>query len=517
MTSEIGATRPLPPTGSRPPPSAATELAIKLLQPLQGLLASGEQVQAEVISLREQQQSFQVLLKMTLANGRQATLPATSNQPLPEGTRLTLTAVSEQRLSATLQAGLDTALTRLNSQAAPTGSLLQARVISSELQAAGKSGQNLYRVLASLLTGQLAGQQIKLDSPQPLPIGSLLSARVIDSQTLQFLPPSAQLDSLEIQQQLNQQQSRQTSLEALLKPLNDLISNNKLTPDLQKTASQLLNQLPDFKQLQNPEHLSKAMAGSGSFFEAHLLSPNAQQSLPQDLKGNLLRLVAQLLPQLPAGSPLSSPLGASLNVNLLTQALPTLLRGMLGGAAPGKASTAGFPLPARLLTQGSEDADLEALLKLAAAAVSRLQTHQLSSLGQSQTLADGSQLTTWQMEIPLRQAEGFTSLQVKIEQEQSPAQQKNGQPQTLWRVDLAFNLEPLGALQVQAQLLRGCFSSQLWAERASTAQLANAELPWLRERLNAAGFSVGELACQQGVPPQGPRTQLQQRWIDEKA
>ena len=160
------------------------------------------------------------------------------------------------------------------------------------------------------------------------------------------------------------------------------------------------------------------------------------------------------------------------------------------------------------MTQGGEDADLEALLKLAAAAVSRLQTHQLSSLGQTQTLADGSQLTTWQMEIPLRQAESFTSLQVKIEQEQSPAQQKNSTPQTLWRVDLAFNLEPLGALQVQAQLLRGCFSSQLWAERASTAQLANAELPWLRERLNAAGFSVGELACQQGVPPQGPRNPI---------
>ena len=300
MTSEIGATRPLPPTSSRPPPSAAAELAIKLLQPLQGLLASGEQVQAEVISLREQQQSFQVLLKMTLANGRQATLPATSNQPLPEGTRLTLTAVSEQRLSATLQAGLDTALTRLSSQAAPAGSLIQARVISSELQTAGKSGQNLYRVLANLLTGQLAGQQIKLDSPQALPIGSLLSARVIDSQTLQFLPPSAQLDSLEIQQQLNQQQSRQTSLETLLKPLSDLLSGNKLTPDLQKAASQLLNQLPDFKQLQNPEQLGKAMAGSGSFFEAHLLSPSAQQSLPQDLKGNLLRLIAQLLPQLPA-------------------------------------------------------------------------------------------------------------------------------------------------------------------------------------------------------------------------
>ena len=35
--------------------------------------------------------------------------------------------------------------------------------------------------------------------------------------------------------------------------------------------------------------------------------------------------------------------------------------------------------------------------------------------------------------------------------------------------------------------------------------------------LLAAGLEVGELACRQGMPPQGPKTSLEQRWVDETA
>ena len=43
------------------------------------------------------------------------------------------------------------------------------------------------------------------------------------------------------------------------------------------------------------------------------------------------------------------------------------------------------------------------------------------------------------------------------------------------------------------------------------------ELDNLRQRLSAAGVQVGELACSQGIPPRGPRTTLEQRWVDETA
>jgi hypothetical protein len=47
--------------------------------------------------------------------------------------------------------------------------------------------------------------------------------------------------------------------------------------------------------------------------------------------------------------------------------------------------------------------------------------------------------------------------------------------------------------------------------------LISRELGHLRERLIASGLNVGELACNQGTPAQGPRTKLEQRWIDETA
>ena len=83
--------------------------------------------------------------------------------------------------------------------------------------------------------------------------------------------------------------------------------------------------------------------------------------------------------------------------------------------------------------------------------------------------------------------------------------------------ELAFDLYPLGPLQVQAQLVRGSLSSQLWAEDPATARLVDSQLGVLRERLIASGLSVAELNCHHGTPPQGMRTHLEQRWVDENA
>ncbi|MFH7611668.1 flagellar hook-length control protein FliK, partial [Pseudomonas syringae pv. tagetis] len=70
----------------------------------------------------------------------------------------------------------------------------------------------------------------------------------------------------------------------------------------------------------------------------------------------------------------------------------------------------------------------------------------------------------------------------------------------LMKDDQAFDQEPLGPLQVHAQLLRGKLSSQLWAERPDSAALIEQDLGYLRERLIACVLAVGELDCRQGAP-----------------
>lgn len=515
--AEISSPRPLPATSPvvRPATPNAADLAVKLLQPLEGMLAAGETAKAEVLAAKEVAQSFQLLLKLTLNGGKQTTLEASSPRPLAQGTTLAVTALSETRLAVALQGGDTRLLTSLDLEQLPVGTLLQGKVESREQIAQLKTQQALYRVVVNLLNTSLSGSKLSVETPLPLPIGSLLTAQVQGSQALNFLPLSGRLDQLVLGQQLAAQQSRQGSLEGLFKGLQGMAQQDGLPTELRTSIDKLLGMLPDGKQLGSAEGLAKAMEQSGVFLEAKLLSGQTQ-NLPQDLKASLLRLVAQLLPTLPGGGPMPSASAGG----ALAQAMPAFVRNALGalGQAGLRQQAMSFPLPSRLLQSMDEEADLEALLKLAAAAVSRLQTHQLSSLAQSQVTPEGNLLTTWQLELPMRNQHDVVPLQVKLQREEpGNTGNKKEQKETLWRIDLAFDLDPLGPLQVQAQLLRGSLSSQLWAERADTAHLIDQELDNLRQRLLGTGLEVGELSCRQGMPPQGPKTNLEQRWVDETA
>ncbi|MGP9825015.1 flagellar hook-length control protein FliK [Ectopseudomonas khazarica] len=509
--SEISSPRPLP---SSPPVIRSTvtaaDLAVRLLQPLEGMLAAGESAKAEVVAIREQAQSFQLLLKLTLDGGKQTTLQAESPRPLAQGSALLVTALSDTRLALALQAGGDKPLTSLDLQQLPLGTLVQGKVVSRDALPT-QNAQPVYRLLVNLLNTPLAGSQLALDSPLELPLGSLLSAQVQGSQSLAFLPLSGRLDQLVLGQQLAAQQNRQASLEGLFKGLQNLSAGDDA---LRGSIDKLLGALPDSSQLSTAKGLAQALESSGVLLEAKLLQGQTA-ALPQDLKANLLRLIAQLMPQLPGGAGTLAGLQNALNQNLPTLARQLLGVNATGGSARQQALT--FPLPSRLLQNMDGEADLETLLKLAAAAVSRLQTHQLSSLAQTQVDANGNLVTTWQLELPMRHQQEVIPLQVKLQREDSGKAEKAEQKDTLWKVELAFELDHLGPLQVRAQLLRGSLSSQLWAERADTTQLINAELGHLRERLQAAGLEVGELACSQGMPPQGPKTSLEQRWVDETA
>lgn len=506
--TEIKSTQPL--SGAAPPRSAtaAADLALKLLQPMQGLLAAGESAEAEVISIKEALQNFQLTLRLTLVNGRQATLETSSPRSATAGTALIVTAASDTRLLATLQPAGKQPLSQIDLGQLPVGTLLQGKVSAS--QQLQQDGQTTFRVVISLLNSPLAGQKLSIDSALPLAPGSLVTATVQGSQSLSLVPLNGRLDQLMLGQQLSAQHNRQGSLMGLLSALQT--PGASLPDGLRGAAERLLGLIPQLQQLGDAKALATALSSSGVFLEARLLGGQTE-GLPNDLKAALLRLVAQL-PGLPGSTPLVAA-QASANFG---QALPAFARNALG--ALGQTNTSqqaqAFPLPNRLLQNFDGEADLETILKLAAAAISRLQTHQLSSLAQSQTSPDGTQLTTWQLEVPMRDQRDIVPLQLKLQREQNASRDQE-KPETLWRVELAFDMAPLGPLQVRAQLLQGALSSQIWAERDSTAQLIRDELDNLRQRLTAAGLTVAELACRQGTPPQGPRTSIDQRFVDERA
>src|SRR5688572_30658512 len=103
MTGEMNIL-PLPqaaPATTRP--QAVNGELLKLLTPMEGLISAGQTAKAEVLSLKQADQAFQLLLKLTLESGRQTTLQALSNQPLSQGTSIAVTQPSAGNLAVTVQ------------------------------------------------------------------------------------------------------------------------------------------------------------------------------------------------------------------------------------------------------------------------------------------------------------------------------------------------------------------------------------------------------------------------------
>lgn len=517
--NSLGAQSAIAPQAAK---AAMTGELLRLLQPQPGLIAPGETAKAEVMSLRQLGVDFQLLLRLTAANGTQTQVQTTASQPLAPGSQLLLSQADSNRLAVMVQqanANNVSTLTRLDTSQVPIGTLLQGKVLSNQALPVNPGETASFRALVSLLNSSQAGATLSIDSPRPLPVGSLLSALVQGDQSLRFVPLSGRQDQLLISQQLANQQARQASLPGVLSALQQLASDPDTGSLLRASAERLLASLPDARQLSDPKGVAQALSNSGGFLEAKLLA-GLPAGIAPDLKAQLIRLVAQALPN--TANPMSNPTVAA---NTLAQVMPGFARsalGMLDRVSP-RPQPGSFPLPSRLLQSLEQEGDLEQLLRLAAAAVSRLQSHALSSLQQTGVSENGNLQTTWQAEIPIRHGQEFIPLQAKLQREETPQQQADGQREqrdpleSLWRIELAFDLPPLGPLQVQAQLSQGRLSGQLWAELAQTAQLIDSQLGSLRKCLLDRGLEVGDLQCHTGTPPQGPKTRVEQRWVDETA
>ena len=294
-------------------------------------------------------------------------MQASSAQPLPLGSNVAVSQTPAGNLAITLQQAMSAnvaALTRLDTTQMPVGTLLQAKVLTTQMLPQGTAQPAIYRSLVSVLNNALAGTTLTLESPQPLGVGSLLSAVVQNAQTLNFVPLSGLKDQLAVAQQLATQQSRQGSLDAVFSALQNLPRGDSTSAELRAAAERLLAALPDLAQVSNPKVLAQVVQNSGAFLEAKLLAGQNPQIPPLDMKGALLRLVADLLPALPA----STNLNAILAANTLAQVLPHFVRSPLNtlGQVGARQIPAGFPLPERLMANWEGEGDLENLLRLAA-------------------------------------------------------------------------------------------------------------------------------------------------------
>lgn len=539
--------------GSRPssPAPAAPFVPLELLRPIAAaVLQPGESAAAEVVHSRSRDGHFEVLLRLAKAGMPPAEVSVSSRQSLEPGTQLTVQSVNPTRMLAILAAGNPGAspstnasapLTRLDPQLFPPSTVVQARVVDSQPI---PSEQARFAVLAKILQGPAAGATLSLDSTRAVTPGSLLTAVVDSNGALRVTSAQQQIHQLDLLQGMRTSLQNQASAEPMLRMLDKLASLPDLPPLLQTSMRQVMAHVATPAHLSSTTGLAQAIRQSGLFLEASL--QQLQQALGSQTAAsagsaganadaaassqqqNTFPPLARLLPLLAslATPPGTEPLpGADFKASLITllitlqQHLPpdaskalTLPPGPWQQAMVVKPGL--FPLPSRAVQAFTDAPDLGSLLRLTAALLSRIQHHQFQSMGQTQTFTDGSSQTVWQLDLPLRDGQQFSQVQMRIQQDQSAANERHGEQAPQWEIRLAFNLDHLGPLQAIARLHKDRVSSEFWAEQPSTLQLVRNELDQLRDRLLTRGLDVGELSCHHGSPPQ-PQQSVQQRWIDE--
>lgn len=545
---------PLPPkspspltTGAPARPNESLVVALQLVRPIAAGLLANQTAQAEVVrSQPAPNGQFDLVLRVAVQDSRgerSIQLPVLSPRALPEGSQVNLQQVNPNRLMAVLAPPLPAAgsatITSLDPQRFPPNTQVQARVVQQ--QPVNTGNQSGYAIQARIISEQAPGQLINLQSNRPADVGSLITATVGQQGELRVAAqPNAQHQLL-LLQGLRESLQRQASGEPLLQraeQLTQVTGNPPLSPPVQSAIRQVLQYVSTVQQLSSEAGVARALGGSGVFMEAGLqrLAQALQQSgntTPGDSRNPAPAADNTRLPDLKALLPLlgklasssEPPPGSDLKSGLLNllvtlqQQLPAgslrqLLQAQSAWQAPPLVKPGLFPLPTRMLQQLGNTTDLGSLLRLTAALLSRIQHHQLQSLGQTQSFADGSSQTVWQLELPVRDGQQFSHVQMRIQREEEAAKKKNQEASVQWEVRLAFSLDQLGSLQVIARLSKGSVSSQFWAEQDGTLQLIRQELDYLRLRLESQGLEVGKLSSHRGSPPE-PEQAVQQRWIDE--
>lgn len=453
------------------------------------------------------------------------------------------------------------------------GALLNATVVSNDAEGTLlKVGNQLFQAPATspLKPGQAITLRIEQLGPPlqmrvQLPAVQTTVTAVANANIRQLLPRQAELPQL---------------LANVSHLAQHATGRSPLPESLQQAIRQLLNSMTSSQRAGTSEGLKQALRESGLFMErnwltpatstkqasspaasATLLAPNptGQTNVQGDLKATLARLVAlannsatgssqdeakqqspqqqPMLPQQPAtGGDLKAAmlkllatlqqlqLATTSSHNPVTQADEaaddTLARSVIVTPAidqppslplKGQALHAIGPQPPSL----TDDLPMPALLK-------ELQHETQQSLARISLLQLAGLPTpdqpspSWCFELPVRHQNAIDLFKLRIEQEDGSNEQATNH--RTWLIQLAFNLESLGAVHAHVRLKHGRVSANIWTEQPQTATLFNEHMQQLHNRLSKQGLNVGDFNCQPGPPPQNVQQAYDRnRIVDVKA
>jgi len=308
-----------------------------------------------------------------------------------------------------------------------------------------------------LVAGNAASAEAK-PNPAALKPGTPVTLQVLDTgdRPKFSLMPAGPAAEQAIVEALKQLLPIQTTPAPLLNQLQQamprLQADASVAETLKQLAREILLNIPNKAQLNQPDELKRAVTQSGLFLEAkllELLSGKSDPSLRDDFKLKLNKLIQQLSQEL-AGQ-----------------------------------------------TQDKTKDNLELLkdsLQKAQGALAKLTVDQLNSLPREE-----SPKQAWSLELPFFHGKYADSVRLEIEQDKAGGSENQQQN---WAVNITVTPPGLATIHCRVTCYDGSVNTRFWSEAADTVDKINAHLDYLKQQFEKNGLSAGYMEAHQGQPKQ---------------
>ncbi|CBL45075.1 Hypothetical protein HDN1F_14920 [gamma proteobacterium HdN1] len=181
----------------------------------------------------------------------------------------------------------------------------------------------------------------------------------------------------------------------------------------------------------------------------------------------------------------------------------------------------GLPLPhlarGRQISKNDRMEDiLSLLLKRTQQSIDRIHLQQLANAGVTpREQAHAPAQMSLSFDLPILFGGHLHTINARIEEDEVASREDASVTKKVrqWTVSLGFDLEGLGPMFCQLQMVSNRASLQFWAEQSTTLALTRSNMDFLTRSLGEMGVSLDETRCHEGMPKQ-TQVRFSQQLVD---
>ena len=270
-----------------------------------------------------------------------------------------------------------------------------------------------------------------------------------------------------IKQYVPIQESPNELIQQLLHKLPVIQHNEKISDALKRLAREILETIPQLKDLEEHKQLKKLISQSGLFLEAKLTQASDQKdpALQADFKNLLLKFQLLLKQELESAKEKKAE---SLELNLIKE-----------------------------MQQKTESS------------LAKLILNQLTTLPKEESARQ-----VWVLDLPFINKEQAENVRVEIDREQQSEQDEDHQN---WTVNITISPPGLAPIHCKVSCIEQTINTLFWSDNEAVLQKIQHNLDYLKGQLEKAGLTPGHMSANKGLPSSAMNQQIQgQTLFDQK-